>query len=86
MDALPAEVYSAASVRAMDRHAIEAAGIPGYDLMQRAGGAAFECAAPPLAASIQASPCSAAPATTRATVMCWRASRAPRGSTCASSR
>jgi NAD(P)H-hydrate epimerase len=41
MDPLPAEVYSAASVRAMDRRAIEH-GIPGYDLMQRAGDAAFE--------------------------------------------
>jgi ADP-dependent NAD(P)H-hydrate dehydratase / NAD(P)H-hydrate epimerase len=40
MDPLPAEVYSAASVRAMDRHAIEG-GIPGYVLMQRAGEAAF---------------------------------------------
>ena len=40
METLPAEVYSAASVRAMDRRAIEA-GIPGYALMQRAGEAAF---------------------------------------------
>ena len=42
MDALPVEVYSAASVRAMDRHAVEHAGIPGYTLMQRAGSAAFD--------------------------------------------
>ena len=42
MDALPVEVYSAASVRAMDRHAIERGGIPGYTLMQRAGAAAFD--------------------------------------------
>src|SRR5262245_5860015 len=42
MDALPVEVYSAASVRAMDRHAIERAGIPGYTLMQRAGDAALD--------------------------------------------
>jgi ADP-dependent NAD(P)H-hydrate dehydratase / NAD(P)H-hydrate epimerase len=42
MDALPVEVYSAAAVRAMDRHAIERAGIPGYTLMQRAGSAAFD--------------------------------------------
>jgi hydroxyethylthiazole kinase-like uncharacterized protein yjeF len=41
MDPLPIEVYSAASVRAMDRHAIERAGIPGDTLMQRAGEAAF---------------------------------------------
>lgn len=41
MDPLPVEVYSAASVRAMDRRAIEQAGIPGYALMQRAGEAAF---------------------------------------------
>jgi NAD(P)H-hydrate epimerase len=40
MDPLPVEVYSAASVRAMDRRAIEG-GIPGYDLMRRAGEAAF---------------------------------------------
>ena len=40
MDPLPVEVYSAASVRAMDRRAIEA-GIPGHVLMQRAGEAAF---------------------------------------------
>jgi hydroxyethylthiazole kinase-like uncharacterized protein yjeF len=41
MDPLPAEVYSAASVRAMDRRAIETGGIPGYTLMRRAGDAAF---------------------------------------------
>ena len=41
MEPLPAEVYSAASVKAMDRHAIERAGIAGYALMQRAGSAAF---------------------------------------------
>jgi NAD(P)H-hydrate epimerase len=40
MDPLPAEVYSAASVRAMDRRAIEG-GISGYELMQRAGDAAL---------------------------------------------
>jgi hydroxyethylthiazole kinase-like uncharacterized protein yjeF len=42
MDPLPAEVYSAASVRAMDRVAIKRAGISGYDLMRRAGAAAFD--------------------------------------------
>jgi len=41
MEPLPVEVYTAASVRAMDRRAIEAGGIPGYELMQRAGGAAL---------------------------------------------
>src|SRR5262245_43032937 len=41
MESLPVEVYSAAQVRAMDRHAIEVAGIPGHTLMQRAGAAAF---------------------------------------------
>ena len=41
MDLLPVEVYTAASVRAMDRGAIEQAGIPGYTLMQRAGEAAL---------------------------------------------
>ncbi len=40
MEPLPVEVYSAASVRAMDRHAIEG-GIAGYALMERAGEAAF---------------------------------------------
>jgi NAD(P)H-hydrate epimerase len=41
MDPLPAEVYSAASVRAMDRRAIGREGIPGYTLMERAGAAAL---------------------------------------------
>jgi len=41
MEWLPAEVYAAAQVRAMDRHAIEKAGIPGYTLMERAGRAAL---------------------------------------------
>ncbi|HEU0224378.1 MAG TPA: NAD(P)H-hydrate dehydratase [Steroidobacteraceae bacterium] len=43
MEPLPVEVYSAAQVRAMDRHAIGTAGIPGYTLMQRAGAAALDC-------------------------------------------
>ncbi len=43
METLPVEVYSAAQVRAMDRHAIECAGISGYALMQRAGEAALAC-------------------------------------------
>ncbi|MGQ0384179.1 MAG: NAD(P)H-hydrate dehydratase [Gammaproteobacteria bacterium] len=43
MESLPVEVYSAAQVRAMDRRAIEQAGIPGYTLMQRAGEAALDC-------------------------------------------
>jgi len=42
MESLPVEVYAAAQVRAMDRHAIEQAGIPGYTLMQRAAAAALE--------------------------------------------
>jgi hydroxyethylthiazole kinase-like uncharacterized protein yjeF len=33
--------YTAAEVRAMDRHAIEDLGIPGFELMRRAGAAAF---------------------------------------------
>jgi len=41
MESLPAEVYAAAQVRAMDRHAIDVAGIPGYTLMQRAATAAL---------------------------------------------
>ncbi|MGH8131484.1 MAG: NAD(P)H-hydrate dehydratase [Steroidobacteraceae bacterium] len=39
MESLPAEVYTSSQARAMDRHAIEMAGIPGYTLMQRAGSA-----------------------------------------------
>ncbi len=42
MESLPALVYAAAQVRAMDRHAIDVAGIPGYTLMQRAAAAALE--------------------------------------------
>ena len=42
MELLPALVYAAAQVRAMDRHAIDVAGIPGYTLMQRAATAALE--------------------------------------------
>ena len=41
MEAIPVGVYAAAQVRAMDRYAIEQAGIPGYALMQRAGAAAL---------------------------------------------
>ncbi len=41
MNALPAEVYTASQARAMDRHAVEHAGIAGYVLMQRAGAAAL---------------------------------------------
>lgn len=42
MNALPAAVYTAEQVRAMDRHAIERLGIPGYTLMTRAGEAALD--------------------------------------------
>ncbi|MGH8136286.1 MAG: NAD(P)H-hydrate epimerase, partial [Steroidobacteraceae bacterium] len=41
MESLPALVYTAAQVRAMDRHAIDVAGIPGYTLMLRAAEAAL---------------------------------------------
>lgn len=41
MNSLPTEVYAAAQVRAMERHAIEVAGIPGRELMERAGAAAL---------------------------------------------
>ena len=41
MNALPASVYTAAQVRAMDAHAIGQLGIPGYVLMCRAGEAAL---------------------------------------------
>lgn len=42
MQSFPANVYSVASVREMDRIAIEDQGIPGYTLMQRAATAALE--------------------------------------------
>ena len=38
---LPAAVYTAEQVRALDRAAIEGRGIPGYELMCRAGAAAL---------------------------------------------
>ncbi|MGB5132516.1 MAG: NAD(P)H-hydrate dehydratase [Steroidobacteraceae bacterium] len=41
MESLPVLVYAAAQVRAMDRHAIDVLGIPGYALMQRAAEAAL---------------------------------------------
>jgi NAD(P)H-hydrate epimerase len=41
-DSLPEAIYSTAQVRAMDRAAIEGRGIPGYELMGRAGEAALE--------------------------------------------
>ncbi len=39
--ALPVSLYSTAQVRALDAHAIETLGIPGYTLMKRAGEAAL---------------------------------------------
>src|SRR6266404_6979550 len=39
--ALPLALYSTAQVRALDAHAIEGLGIPGYTLMKRAGEAAL---------------------------------------------
>ena len=44
MQSLPANIYSVASVREMDRIAIEEQGVPGYTLMQRAAAAAFDIA------------------------------------------
>jgi len=44
MQTLPANIYSVASIREIDRTAIEDNGIPGYTLMQRAGGAAVRAA------------------------------------------
>ncbi len=46
---LPASLYTTASVRAMDRHAIDILGISGIELMRRAGQACFDslCAAWP---------------------------------------
>ena len=40
MTSLPVDIYSVATVREIDRTAIEDAGIPGYTLMSRAGAAA----------------------------------------------
>ncbi len=40
MQSLPANIYSVASVREIDRIAIEELGVPGYTLMSRAAGAA----------------------------------------------
>lgn len=42
MSDLPLELYTAAQVRALDHHAIEAAGIPSFTLMTRAGAAALD--------------------------------------------
>lgn len=44
MQTLPANIYSVASVREIDRTAIEDHGIPGYTLMTRAGAAALKAA------------------------------------------
>jgi len=44
MQTLPRNIYSVASVREMDRTAIEDHGIPGYTLMTRAGAAATRAA------------------------------------------
>jgi NAD(P)H-hydrate epimerase len=44
MQNLPVEVFSVASVREIDRSAIEDSGIPGYTLMTRAGAAALRIA------------------------------------------
>lgn len=44
MKNLPAEIYSVATVREIDRTAIEEEGIPGYTLMTRAGAAAVRVA------------------------------------------
>jgi NAD(P)H-hydrate epimerase len=41
MESLPALVYAAAQLRAMDRYAVDVAGIAGYTLMQRAAEAAL---------------------------------------------
>jgi hydroxyethylthiazole kinase-like uncharacterized protein yjeF len=44
MQSLPAKIYSVASVREIDRMAIEDGGVPGYTLMKRAGAAAVDAA------------------------------------------
>ncbi|MDD5412279.1 MAG: NAD(P)H-hydrate dehydratase [Methylobacter sp.] len=43
MQKLPIKLYRAAQVRELDRIAIEERGIPGFELMSRAGAAVFEC-------------------------------------------
>lgn len=43
MEKLPLKLYNAAQVRELDRIAIENFGIPGYELMSRAGAAVFNC-------------------------------------------
>lgn len=43
VDRLPRALYTAAQVRGFDRFAIEHFGIPGLELMERAGRAAFAC-------------------------------------------
>jgi hydroxyethylthiazole kinase-like uncharacterized protein yjeF len=42
MPSLPLVIHTAAQVRALDRYAIDTLGIPGYELMSRAGAAAFD--------------------------------------------
>ena len=42
-DHLPGELYRAEQVRTLDRLAIEEQGIGGFELMSRAGEAAFAC-------------------------------------------
>ncbi len=44
MQSLPANIYSVAAVRQIDRTAIDEFGIPGYTLMKRAGVAAVQAA------------------------------------------
>lgn len=44
MQSLPTNIYSVATVREIDWHAIESLGIPGYTLMQRAAAAAVHSA------------------------------------------
>ena len=44
MQTLPANIYSVASIREIDRTAIEDKGVPGYTLMKRAGKAAVRVA------------------------------------------
>ena len=75
---LPTALYSTAQVRALDAHAIESLGIPGYTLMKRAGEAALRYLrtrwpmSPPHRHRLRAA------ATTAATATCWRASPRPR--------
>jgi ADP-dependent NAD(P)H-hydrate dehydratase / NAD(P)H-hydrate epimerase len=79
MQSLPRELWTAAQVRELDRRAIEIHGIPGRELMERAGAAALEALLQRWPASRARDGRPAARATTRATATCSRGWRGARG-------